>query len=174
MRKDLKSRTCCFIGHQEIPPGEERKILMRVQHRLLPLISSSETNVQFFGLTGEPGFSQLVADYIMRKQEYQKRLKIILVIPYYGYEDTFSKDNREYFLKVQKASSKVVYTSPAPEKKSLESCYRHLIDGSQYGCFYCNHARGPVSDAVRYALQQEKTIWNASSYDLGRLTPHSR
>ena len=30
MRKDLKSRTCCFIGHQEIPPGEERKILMRV------------------------------------------------------------------------------------------------------------------------------------------------
>ena len=56
-RKSLQQQTCCFIGYQEIPPGEERKILMRVQHRLLPLISSSETNVQFFGLTGEPGFN---------------------------------------------------------------------------------------------------------------------
>ena len=99
-RKSLQQQTCCFIGYQEIPPGEERKILMRVQHRLLPLISSSETNVQFFGLTGEPGFSQLVADFIMQQQEHQKRLKIILVLPYYGYEDTFSTDSKTHFFKI--------------------------------------------------------------------------
>ena len=161
-RKSLQQQTCCFIGYQEIPPGEERKILMRVQHRLLPLISSSETNVQFFGLTGEPGFSQLVADFIMQQQEHQKRLKIILVLPYYGYEDTFS------------TASKVVYVAPAPERNSTELCYRHLVEGSEYCCFYCTKPSGNVADAVRYAKQKGKTLWNASSFDLGHMMQRSK
>lgn len=168
-RKSLQQQTCCFIGYQEIPPGEERKILMRVQHRLLPLISSSETNVQFFGLTGEPGFSQLVADFIMQQQEHQKRLKIILVLPYYGYEDTFSTDSKTHFFKIQKAASKVVYVAPAPERNSTELCYRHLVEGSEYCCFYCTKPSGNVADAVRYAYQEGRTLWNASSFDLSHM-----
>lgn len=167
-KKDLRSQTCCFIGHQKIPPGEERKVLMRVQHRLLPLISS-DTNLQFFGLTGEPGFSQLVADFIIRQQKYQKRLKMILVLPYYGYEDAFSADSKTHFLKIQKAASKVVYVAPASERNGTELCYRHLIEGSEYCCFYCTKTAGNVADAVRYAHQKEKTLWNASSFDLGQL-----
>lgn len=168
-KRDLRSQTCCFIGHQEIPPGEERKILMRVQHRLLPLIFSSDTNLQFFGLTGEPGFSQLVADFIIRQQKHQKRLKMILVLPYYGYEDTFSSDAKAHFVQIQKAASKIVYVAPSPEKNSVELCYRHLVDGSEYCCFYCTKPAGNVSDVVRYANQKGKTLWNASSFDLGQL-----
>ena len=142
---------------------------MRVQHRLLPLISSSETNVQFFGLTGEPGFSQMVADYIIHLQEHQKRFKIILVLPYYGYEDTFSADSKKHFLKIQKAASKVVYVAPSPEKNSLELCYRYLVEGSEYCCFYCTKTTGNVADAVRYAYQEGRTLWNASSFDLSHM-----
>ena len=173
-RKSLQQQTCCFIGYQEIPPGEERKILMRVQHRLWPLISSSETNVQFFRLTGAPGFSQLFADFIMQQQEHQKRLKIILVLPYYGYEDTFSTDSKTHFFKIQKAASKVVYVAPAPERNSTELCYRHLVEGSEYCCFYCTKPSGNVADAVRYAKQKGKTLWNASSFDLGHMMQRSK
>ena len=45
-----EEQTCCITGHRIIPPGEEKKIMVRAKNILLRLIR--EKNVRFFGVGG--------------------------------------------------------------------------------------------------------------------------
>ena len=49
MNSKYREQTCCFVGHKDIPPGEQLKILARVEHRLIPLI---QQGVTYFGISG--------------------------------------------------------------------------------------------------------------------------
>ena len=49
MNNKYREKTCCFVGHKDIPPGEQLKILVRVEHRLIPLI---QQGVTYFGIGG--------------------------------------------------------------------------------------------------------------------------
>lgn len=169
MKPDVFSHTCCFIGQSVLRPGDEQKIITRIRHRLYPLVNSRDTNVCYFGLCAIPGFSFLAADYLLELKKDMKRLKLILVLPYFGYEDTFSPEERAHALHIQKGADKIVYVCPAPEEKSISLCYRHLIDGSRYCCFYCNEPSGLAAAAARYALSKQRIVWNTSSFDIAAL-----
>ena len=75
-------KTCCFTGHRNIPPGEESKILIRVRHRLIPLIQSGVT---YFGVGGTNDFDAMMVDMLLRLKKETLRLRIIEVLPFKGY-----------------------------------------------------------------------------------------
>lgn len=62
MNSKYREQTCCFVGHKDIPPGEQLKILARVEHRLIPLI---QQGVTYFGVGGSLGFDALMADMLV-------------------------------------------------------------------------------------------------------------
>ena len=70
-----EQQTCCLTGHRKIPPGEERKIMVRARNILLRLIR--DHNVRYFGVGGAVGFDMLAAEYLLNlKAHEEQQIKI--------------------------------------------------------------------------------------------------
>ena len=84
-----EQQTCCLTGHRKIPPGEERKIMVRARNILLRLIR--DHNVRYFGVGGAVGFDMLAAEYLLNlKAHEEQQIKIISVLPYPAWREWFS------------------------------------------------------------------------------------
>ena len=104
-------KTCCFTGHRIIPPGEESKILIRVRHRLIPLIQSGVT---YFGVGGALGFDTMMADLLLELKKENSRMRIIEVLPYEGYRAKWTPEQQLHAKNLDRQMDKIVYVSKEP------------------------------------------------------------
>jgi uncharacterized phage-like protein YoqJ len=165
-----EEQTCCLTGHRVIPPGEEKKIMVRTRNILLRLIR--EKNVRFFGVGGAVGFDMLAAEYLLNlKAHHEQQLRIISVLPYPDWRETedWTDDLRRREDQILLASDKVVYVRPQYEKSVFLLRDRKLVEGSAYCVSYCNRPRTGTAYTVRYALDRGVKVYNASSFSLRSL-----
>ena len=162
-----EEQTCCLTGHRVIPPGEEKKIMVRARNILLKLIR--EKNVRYFGVGGAVGFDMMAAEYLIHlKQHGERQIKIISVLPYPDWRETEDWTDalrlREDW--ILRCCDKVVYVRPAYEKSVFLLRDRKLVDGSAYCVSYCNRPRTGTAYTVKYALDHGVKVFNASSFNL--------
>ena len=162
-----EEQTCCLTGHRVIPPGEEKKIMVRAQNIILRLIR--EKNVRFFGVGGAVGFDMLAAEYLLRlKQHREHQIRIISVLPYPAWRETedWTDELRLREDRILRACDKVVYVRPEYEKNVFLLRDRKLVDGSAYCVSYCNRPRTGTAYTVKYAMEHGVKVYNASSFSL--------
>ena len=162
-----EEQTCCLTGHRIIPPGEEKKIMVRAQNIILRLIR--EKNVRFFGVGGAVGFDMMAAEYLLRlKAHKEQQLRIISVLPYPAWRETedWTDELRLREDRILRACDKVVYVRPEYEKNVFLLRDRKLVDGSAYCVSYCNRPRTGTAYTVKYALDHGVKVYNASSFNL--------
>lgn len=106
-------KTCCFTGHRIIPPGEESKILIRVRHRLIPLIQSGIT---YFGVGGALGFDTMMADLLLELKKENSRMRIIEVLPFEGYRAKWTPEQQLHAKNLDRQMDKIVYVSKEPSR----------------------------------------------------------
>ena len=165
-----EEQTCCLTGHRVIPPGEEKKIMVRAKNILLRLIR--EKNVRFFGVGGAVGFDMLASEYLLNlKAHDEHQIKIISVLPYPAWRETedWTDELRAREEKILQASDKVVYVRPEYEKSVFLLRDRKLVDGSAWCVSYCNRPRTGTAYTVKYALDHGVKVYNASSFSLRNL-----
>lgn len=162
-------KTCCFTGHTIIPPGEESKILIRVRHRLIPLIQSGVT---YFGVGGALGFDTMMADLLLELKKENSRMRIIEVLPFGGYRAKWAPEQQLHAKNLDRQMDKIVYLSKEPSRGAYLARDRHLVDGSRYCICYCNKPTGGTAFTVKYALERGLTVYNASSFDVNSLLGH--
>ena len=165
-----QDQTCCLTGHRVIPPGEEAKVMIRARNILQKLIR--ENNVRFFGVGGAVGFDMLAAEYLIGLRDRQEQqLKIVSVLPWPGWRETedWTDDLRAREEKILQASDKVVYVRSEYGKNVFLLRDRKLVDGSAYCVSYCNRPRTGTAYTVRYALEHNVKVFNASSWDIRNL-----
>lgn len=97
-------KTCCFTGHRIIPPGEESKILIRVRHRLIPLIQSGVT---YFGVGGALGFDTMMADMLLELKKENSRMRIIEVLPFEGYRAKWTPEQQLHAKNLDRQMDKI-------------------------------------------------------------------
>lgn len=158
--------TCCFAGHRDIPAGEETKIMTRVYHRIQPLI---QQGVIYYGVDGALGFDRMMTEYLIKLRKENKRLKIIEVLPYDGYRKKWPDEEQAKAALLDKQMDKIVYYGKEPSRGSFLARDRHLVDGSKYLICYCTRPNSGTALTVKYALENGRTVYNASSYDVGGL-----
>ncbi len=161
-----REQTCCFVGHKDIPPGEQLKILARVEHRLIPLI---QQGVTYFGIGGSLGFDTLMADMLVSLKAAHPRIRIIEVLPFEGYRSKWSLEQQRHAEKIDKQVDKIVYAAKEPSKGVYLQRDRHLVDCSAYCISYCTRTTGGTAYTVKYALEHGVTVYNASSFDVSAL-----
>lgn len=162
-----EEQTCCVTGHRVIPPGEEKKIMVRARYIFLRLIR--EKNVRFFGVGGAVGFDMLAAEYLLDlKAHREHQLKIISVLPYPAWRETgdWTDELRLRQDRILRACDKVVYVRQEYEKNVFLLRDRKLVDGSAYCVSYCNRLRTGTAYTVKYALDHGVKVFNASSFNL--------
>ena len=166
MNNKYREQTCCFVGHKDIPPGEQLKILVRVEHRLIPLI---QQGVTYFGIGGSLGFDTLMADMLISLKAAHPRIRIIEVLPFEGYRSKWSLEQQRHAEKIDKQVDKIVYAAKEPSRGIHLARNRHLVDGSKYCICYCTRPTGGTAYTVKYALKKGLTVYNASSFDVNEL-----
>ena len=162
-----EQQTCCLTGHRVIPPGEEKKIMVRARYIIARLIR--EKNVRFFGVGGAVGFDMLAAEYLLDlKAHREHQLKIISVLPYPAWRETedWTDALRLREERILRACDKVVYVRPEYEKNVFLLRDRKLVDGSAYCVSYCNRPRTGTAYTVKYAMEHGVKVFNASSFNL--------
>lgn len=161
-----REQTCCFVGHKDIPPGEQLKILARVEHRLIPLI---QQGVIYFGIGGSLGFDTLMADMLISLKAAHPRIRIIEVLPFEGYRSRWSLEQQRHAEKIDKQVDKIVYIAKEPSRGVYLLRDRHLVGCSAYCISYCTRNTGGTAYTVKYALEHAVTVYNASSFDVSAL-----
>lgn len=162
-----EQQTCCLTGHRVIPPGEEKKIMVRARNILLRLIR--EKNVRYFGVGGAVGFDMMAAEYLLDlKAHKEHQLKIISVLPYPAWRETedWTDELRRREDAILHACDKVVYVRPEFETGVFLLRDRKLVDGSAWCVSYCNRPRTGTAYTVKYALDRGVKVFNASSFSL--------
>ena len=162
-----EEQTCCLTGHRIIPPGEEKKIMVRAQNIILKLIR--EKNVRFFGVGGAVGFDMLAAEYLLHlKAHREQQLRIISVLPYPAWRETddWTDELRLREERILRGCDKIVYVRQEYEKSVFLLRDRKLVDGSAYCVSYCNRPRTGTAYTVKYALDHGVKVYNASSFNL--------
>lgn len=167
MGKVFRNQTCCFTGHQEIPPGEEQKILTRVRYLVMPLIFN---DVLYFGVGGARGFDMLAAEYLLKVRDRDKsKVRVISVLPFPGYMDSWEEKDKLRQEEILRRSDKVVYAARESHPGVYYERDRHLVDSSGFCVCYCRRVTGGTAYTVRYAKAQGLKVMNACSWDLRQL-----
>ena len=162
-----EEQTCCLTGHRIIPPGEEKKIMVRAQNIILKLIR--EKNVRFFGVGGAVGFDMLAAEYLLHlKAHREQQLRIISVLPYPAWRETddWTDELRLREERILRGCDKIVYVRQEYEKSVFLLRDRKLVDGSAYCISYCNRPNTGTAYTVKYALSHGVKVFNASSFNV--------
>ena len=119
-----EAQTCCLTGHRVIPPGEEKKIMVRTKNIILRLIR--EKNVRFFGVGGAVGFDMLASEYLLDlKAHDEHQIRIISVLPYPAWRETedWTDELRAREEKILLGSDKVVYVRNEYEKNVKQAIH---------------------------------------------------
>lgn len=97
------------------------------------------------------------------------RLRIIEVLPFEGYRDRWTPEQQLHAKNLDKKMDKIVYVSKEPSKSAYLTRDRHLVDCSDYCISYCTKQTGGTAYTVKYALEKQLTVYNASSFDVTSL-----
>lgn len=163
----LKAYTCCFIGHSDIPFGEDQKIYTRARYPLQEMIWDG---VKYFGVGGNRGFDRIMMDFLLRQRDYyKKQVRIISVLPYPDYMADWPEEEREKQQQYLKRCDKVTYAAEHDYPGAELDRGRKLIDGSAYCVCYCHRTDETTAALVRYAMESGLKVINACSWDLRQL-----
>ena len=134
---EKRAFTCCFTGHRELPIEKEGEIWQKTYIRVQQLLKQG---VKYFGVGGAIGFDTLAAEGMLQVKTLNPQVKIILVLPFKGYQ--------KYWLPGQQ------------ERAAFLIRDRHLVDESAYCIGYCTRSTGGTAYTLRYAEKQGLKVWN--------------
>ncbi len=162
---EFRSRTCCLIGQEDLPPWEEQKVRTRMRHRLMPLIWDG---MEFFGVGGGRGYEMLAAEYLLKvRDEFKRQIRIISVLPYPEYRAGWPEADFRRQEEILRRSDKIVYACPERTGDAWRIRDRKLVEESSCCICYCRRPDGRVADTLRAAARQYGyTVYNACSWDL--------
>ena len=74
----MRSQTCCFTGHRQIPPEKRAEIAGQLER---VIVSLYQRGARFYGAGGALGFDCLAAQTVLRLRKSCPGMKLILVLP---------------------------------------------------------------------------------------------
>ena len=154
---EKRAFTCCFTGHRELPIEKEGEIWQKTYIRVQQLL---EQGVKYFGVGGAIGFDTLAAEGMLQVKTLNPQVKIILVLPFKGYQKYWLPGQQERAAKIERQVDKIVYCCDRPSRAAFLIRDRHLVDESAYCIGYCTRSTGGTAYTLRYAEKQGLKVWN--------------
>lgn len=153
----MRSHTCCFTGHRQIPPGKQAEIVERLER---VIISLYQRGVRFYGAGGARGFDALAAQTVLRLRGSSPGMKLILVLPCLTQTRGWPAADVAEYERIKGLADKVVYTSQAYTAGCMHKRNRHLVDNSSVCVCYLTKDSGGTAYTVRYARKRGLEVIN--------------
>lgn len=153
----MRSHTCCFTGHRQLPPGKQAEIAGQLERVITGLY---QRGILYYGAGGALGFDCLAAQTVLRLRESCPGMKLILVLPCLTQTKGWPAADVAEYERIKGLANKVVYTGQAYTMGCMHKRNRHLVDYSSVCVCYLNRESGGTAYTVRYAKEQGLEVIN--------------
>lgn len=153
----MKSKTCCFTGHRNIPNNEFVQIQSALKNQIIKYI---QKGVRYFGVGGALGFDTLAALEFIELKKLQKQIKLILVLPCPEQTKHWNQNSINIYKYIYSNADKVVYTSKHYFNGCMHKRNRHLVENSKFCICYLTKNTGGTAYTVNYAKTKGLEIIN--------------
>ena len=148
----MKTQTCCFTGHRNIPESESHNIQKRLEEEVAKLIRQG---VRYFGAGGALGFDTMAALTVLKAREAHSHIRLILVLPCKNQSAKWNESDKKTYNQILEQADKVVYTSESYHPHCMHVRNRHLVDHSSV-CICClTESKGGTKYTVDYAKKKD-------------------
>ncbi len=155
----MRKHCCCFTGHRVIPPAEYTAVKKRVAETVESLIAQG---VRFFAAGGARGFDTLAAQTVLELKRSHPDIRLILVLPCKDQTRGWNPADKEAYDRVLKQADKTVWLAERYYDGCMHVRNRRLVDNAAVCVCYLKHNMGGTAYTVRYAREQNLTIFNVS------------
>ena len=156
----MRSYTCCFTGHRQLPPEKQVEIAGRLER---VIVSLYQRGIQYYGAGGARGFDCLAAQTVLRLRESYPDMKLILVLPCLTQTRGWPAADVAEYERIKAQADKVVYTAQDYSKGCMHKRNRHLVDNSSV-CVCClTRDSGGTAYTVDYAEKKGLAIINLAT-----------
>lgn len=156
-RQSMRGKTCCFTGHRNLTPQEEKEIDRRLAQTLIRFIQSG---VRYFGAGGAIGFDTLAAQTVLKLRKQYPHIKLILVFPCLSQTRGWEDNDIKIYEEIKARADKVVYTSQEYTRGCMHKRNRHLVDHSGICVCYLRSSKGGTAYTVDYAQKNGVPVIN--------------
>ena len=154
---DEKERTCCFIGHRQLPAWKIEHVIWRLNDEIERLIKEGVTT---FLSGGALGFDQMAAALIAAKKETGYSIRLILVLPYRDQDKAWPQKTKRLYGYLQESADEVRYISDAYTSNCIDAHNDYMIEHSTHCICALLHDQSDTGRAIRYATQKNLHMVN--------------
>ena len=158
----MKSKTCCFTGHRELPVWGRKELAAKLEDTIIGLI---DRGIRFFWTGGARGWDTLATRTVLRLKGRYPHIKLILVFPCQAQTRGWPAADVQEYERVKSLVDKVVYTSQEYIKGCMHKRNRHLVDHSSVCVCYLTKKDGGTAYTVNYAERQGLEIINLAQHN---------
>lgn len=153
----VRSRTCCFTGHRNLPRAEVPAIRERLREVIASMV---RMGVCYFGAGGARGFDTLAAETVLELESQFPELRLILVLPCRDQTRSWRKEDVARYEAVKVQADKVVYTAEHYYTGCMQVRNRRLVDCSGRCIAYLTERSGGTWNTVLYCQGQGVPVTN--------------
>ena len=148
---DLRSASCCFTGHRQIPRSLFPVLQRFLEESLSALIARGVTN---FLAGGALGFDTLAAETVLRFRERHPQIRLALILPCKDQEKGWSAENALRYRRILALADEVSYVTEQYAAGCMHKRNRRLVQNSAVCVCYLEKTSGGTFYTVNYAKEQ--------------------
>ena len=156
----LKSTTCCFTGHRNIPSIGKEIIQTRLESTLVTLIHQG---IHHFCAGGALGFDTIAALSVLRLKADYPHICLILVLPCQEQTNGWSEEDKTRYDHILSQADEVIYVWNHYYRGCMHARNRYMVDRSGTCISYLTAETGGTAYTVRYAKQKNVHMINLAS-----------
>lgn len=154
IKDEIRSITCCFSGHREIPPE-----LHTVMHSRLEIAVNRmyERRYRRFIAGGAVGFDTYAAYHVLNLKKSHNEIELILALPYKRPTDLNASTLHG---RIVQSADYVIYTSERYTPDCMFIRNKFMVDLSGACLCWLQNKKGGTAQTIEYAQNQQLEIYN--------------
>ena len=144
----------CFTGHRELPCSRSEAYSALTQSIRAAIIKAADRGVTRFYSGGAEGFDLLCGKLVLEVQRTRPRLQLMLVLPYTGHGEQFSKGDQRELARQKEAAEEIIYLSTHYFPGCMALRNRQLVADADLCIAYLTHAPSGTAQTVGFAREK--------------------
>ena len=147
-------RSVCFTGHRSLPAKTSmagRQLAARTEAAIRQALARGARR---FYCGGAEGFDLLCGRLVLLEQARRRDIHLILLLPYTGFGDRFSKQDLLELERQKKAAEEVVYLSNHYFSGCMAIRNRQLVEDAELCIAYLTRAPSGTAQTVSFAREK--------------------
>ena len=147
-------RSVCFTGHRELPPVRSAAYRQLVAHTEAAIRRAFDRGARRFYCGGAEGFDLLCGKLVLLEQARHRDLHLILLLPFTGFGERFTTQDRAELARQKKAAEEILYLSPHYCPGCMAIRNRQLVADADLCIAYLTRTPSGTAQTVSFAREK--------------------